>query len=408
MTSRDGSTENLGELAPSARACCPRGCHDGNDNNSENAIGLDNGRGLSSVWKDLEQRRQIHGPMQSRKAKYSILLGQIVALVAASMNAASFTLEYGMNKVFPMFLMFHSYLVLSFHLLWNNKTVLHEETHYKMLCIKLRCPWYYYLGLSILDVGPNYLSLMALNRTSLTSATLLGSLTIPSTMFFCRILLVKAYGPMHFVGVTLCIAAGLLTLKMDKDDSSTDHPDSFSGDILCVLAALGYGIGDAAAEFWSKHVDRVEYLGMIGIGGMFWCLIIVPIFEREAVLDLFTDRQSFLPVLLVILWYIASLVGYYVFESIFLKKSDATLLNLSLQTSNFWAVIFSIVVFQEKPGPQFYVAVSMVIAGVICYELCGNSPSHPEEARMELLPTTSQSPPSVFTDGYKSIEKTNG
>jgi solute carrier family 35 protein F1/2 len=122
-----------------------------------------------------------------------------------------------------------------------------------------------------------------------------------------------------------------------------------------------------------QHVSRVEYVGMIGLFGMMWCLIIIPIFEWDAVVDLFTDTQHFLPAIAVILWYISSLVGYYIFESLFLQKSDATLLNLSLQTSNFWAIMFSVIVFHEKPERQFYLAVSLVTGGVVCYELCGNT-----------------------------------
>ncbi|KAL3924595.1 MAG: hypothetical protein SGARI_006004 [Bacillariaceae sp.] len=167
---------------------------------------------------------------------------------------------------------------------------------------------------------------------------------------------------------------GIITILMDKNTGADNaHPESFLGDVLCVISALGYGIGDAAAEFCSKHVDRVEYVGAIGLFGAMWTLIIFPIFEWDAVVNLYTDTETLLPALGVMFWYIVSLVAYYVFESIFLKKSDATLLNLSLQTSNFWAILFSVVAFHEKPEPQFYLAVALVTAGVFCYELCGNS-----------------------------------
>ncbi|KAG7341986.1 solute carrier family 35 related protein [Nitzschia inconspicua] len=369
----------------------------------EERIPLANSQGRQqarSFWKDLERRRDGHAPIPPRKAQLSLMFGQLVALVATSMNAASFTLEYGLNKVFPMFLMFWSYLVLSFHLYWSSRSETcirgalsapDNSVSYSLFCLKLRAPWWYYLCLSILDVCPNYLALLAMNRTSLTSATLLGSLTIPSTMFFCTLLLRKIYRPFHFVGVSLCMMGGAVTILMDKDTKAEDaaHPDSFYGDILCILAAFGYGIGDAAAEFCSKHIDRVEYVGMIGLFGMMWCLIIFPIFEWEQVVDLFTDVDTFVEAVGIIFWYITSLTGYYVFESLFLKKSDATLLNISLQTSNFWAILFSVVAFQEKPEPQFYLAVSLVTGGVACYELCGNASSstafNPVERRQDGL-----------------------
>jgi solute carrier family 35, member F1/2 len=336
---------------------------------------------LKSFWQGLTEKRDAHGSVPSRKAHISLMFGQLVALVATSMNAASFTLEYGLNKVFPLFLMFWSYLILSFHLYRNigdntfrSTPLSADDASYRLFCLKLRAPWWYYLCLSVMDVGPNYLALLAMNRTSLTSATLLGSLTIPSTMFFCRLLLRKEYRPFHFVGVVLCMMGGTITVLTDKNANSEDaaHPDSFYGDILCILAALGYGIGDAAAELSSKHIDRVEYVGMIGLFGMMWCLVLFPIIEWDHVVDLFADGKRFISAMIVILWYITSLVGYYVLESLFLKKSDATLLNLSLQTSNFWAILFSAIVFHEVPELQFFVAVSLVTGGVACYELRGN------------------------------------
>ena len=334
-------------------------------------------------------------PTRSRNKWVALIFGQVVALVATSMNSSSYVLEYGMHRVFPMFLLFNSYIVLAMHLFWSDNKNFeqsaksiemseeanqNETTCYRLplTSIKLRTPWYYYFFLSCLDIIPNYLTLLAMNKTSFTSATLLGSLTIPSTMIFCRLLLGKEYRLMHYVGVILCIIGGVVTIFTDKEnitssDGEANHPHSYVGDMLAILASLGYGVGDACAEFWSKHVDREEYLGMIGLFGAIATFIISFLFERNALLDLFAaDNEMLLKTLGVIIWYIVSLVGYYVFASLFLVKSDATLLNLSLQTSNFWAVFFSIVVFREDPDLHFYASIFMVISGVFVYELYGN------------------------------------
>ncbi len=335
-------------------------------------------------------------PTGSRNKWVALIFGQVVALVATSMNSSSYVLEYGMHRVFPMFLLFNSYIVLAMHLFWSDKNNV-EQTPKSMVLmsekannnetqcyrlpltsIKLRTPWYYYFFLSFLDIIPNYLALLAMNKTSFTSATLLGSLTIPSTMIFCRILLGKEYRLMHYVGVILCILGGVVTIFTDKvnitsSDGEANHPHSYVGDILAILASLGYGVGDACAEFWAKHVDREEYLGMIGLFGATATFTVSLLFERNALLDLFAaDSETMLKTLGVIVWYIVSLVGYYVFASLFLVKSDATLLNLSLQTSNFWAVFFSIEVFREIPDLHFYASIFMVISGVFVYELYGN------------------------------------
>lgn len=349
----------------------------------------------SNLLKEFELRRKEQGPIRSRNKWAALIFGQFVTLVATSMNSSSYVLEYGMHRIFPMFLLFNSYVVLTMHLFWSvnknedqslksmamSEEANENETQYYQLpftSLKLRTPWYYYFFLSCLDIIPNYLTLLAMNKTSFTSATLLGSLTIPSTMIFCRLLLGKEYRLMHYVGVILCIVGGVVTIFTDKvtitsSDGAANHPHSYFGDILAILASFGYGVGDACAEFWSKHVDREEYLGMIGLFGAIATFTASFLFERNALLDLLmADIETILKTLGVITWYILSLVAYYVFASLFLVKSDATLLNLSLQTSNFWAVFFSIEVFREVPDLHFYISIFMVISGVFVYELYGN------------------------------------
>uniref|UniRef100_A0A7S4A9L4 EamA domain-containing protein n=1 Tax=Pseudo-nitzschia australis TaxID=44445 RepID=A0A7S4A9L4_9STRA len=336
---------------------------------------------VSNLLQEFERRREEY-PVQQIYGWTALLFGQLVALVATSMNATSYMLEYGMHKVFPMFLLFNSYVILTLHLFWSSSSNKGqaETPRYRLPLtrLKLRSPWYHYLCLSCLDIAPNYFALLAIHQTSLMSATLLQSLTIPSAMIFCRLLLGKKYRWMHYVGVALCMLGGGITVITDKgdiwsSDGETSHPHTYSGDILAVLAALLYGIGDSCAEFWSKHVNREEYLGMIGLFGAIWTLIASLVYERDAVVEaLNVDDEAFFRIVGVMVWYIASLAGYYIVESAFLMKSDATLLNLSLQTQNFWAIIFSVLAFKEKPDLPFYFAISSVVAGVFVYELCEN------------------------------------
>eukprot|EP00536_Pseudo-nitzschia_multiseries_P006228 jgi/Psemu1/192661/e_gw1.130.112.1 len=342
----------------------------------------DGGRTVKKALQEFEHRKQKH-PVQQIYGSAALMFGQLVALVATNMNASSYVLEYGMHKIFPMFLLFNSYVILALHLFWSGSgsNGRGEKTRYQLPLtnLKLRRPWYHYLCLSCLDIGPNYLGLLAIHQTSFTSSTLLQSVTIPSAMIFCRILLGKKYRRSHYVGVILCMVGGSITVLMDKGaasspDMETAHPHSYRGDIIAVIAALGYGLGDACAELWAKHVNREEYLGMIGLFGALWSLVASFLYERDAVIAAFAaDDGTFITTVGVIMWYITSLAGYYMVSSAFLMKSDATLLNLSIQTQNFWAVLFSVVVFQEKPSLPFYIAMSLVVTGVFVYELCGNS-----------------------------------
>ena len=53
--------------------------------------------------------------------------------------------------------------------------------------------------------------------------------------------------------------------------------------------------------------------------------------------------------------------------------SEATFLNLSFLTGDFWSLAFSIVAERIVPSPLFFVALTLTISGVVIYEI-GPSP----------------------------------
>jgi solute carrier family 35 protein F1/2 len=363
------------------------------DNSSDNDF-QDGKRSDETLWLIIQHRRQEAVLPLEKKSKsqwYPLIVGQIIALLASSMNASSFTLNQHFGLDTQFFQMFWFYLLLSLHLFARKErpptTDDSSDPCYTLpgTRIRLRIPWWSYLIISMLDVFPNFMTLLSLRFTSLTSTTLLGSLTVPSTMFFSRHILAKAFTRYHYAGVCLCLAGGILTVwsDVDHDDDVSSGVDNvvaaasyrYVGDLLAVAAALAYGLGDTIAEYSIKHIDREEYLGMLGVYGVIFTGLIFPWLEGDAVRRLFFD----LPVAIkwqaiaVLVWYVASVLLYYMTEASFLVKSDATLLNLSLQASNLWVILFSVVAYQDLPPAVFYLAVALVVAGVFVYEAGGSA-----------------------------------
>jgi drug/metabolite transporter (DMT)-like permease len=256
--------------------------------------------------------------------------------------------------------------------------------------IRLRIPWKYYLCISILDITPNFMALYSFKYTSLTSTTLLGSLSVPSTMLFSRLILYKVFTRHHYIGVLLCVLGGCLTVYMDaygtdnnvttgnanQPLSSSIHERSYIGDILAVAAAIMYGLGDCVAEYSVKHINRHEYLGMIGFFGLFITGMIFPWLEYDALYDLFrtapttTTAVQKIEMTSLMIWFIISVSLYYVAEARFLVTSDATLLNLSMQSVNLWAYVFTLTTDQSSTPPTtFFIALVLVVVGVFIYEI---------------------------------------
>lgn len=317
----------------------------------------------------------------------TLLFGQLIALLAATMNVTSFVLVKKFEVGTQFFQLFWVYLLLSTNLFWSNPP-LHEDDEDNMSRIeginagdtrtthrfsfpgnrRLLVPWWIYLLMSILDVVPNYFALLSYRFTSLTSTTLLGSLTVPSTMFFTRIFLSKTFGMHQYGGVVLCVLGGALTVY--KDASNFGATNSTVGDVLAVVAAIVYGLGDAVAEYSVKRMDRFEYLGMLGLFGMVLTFCSIMATEYHSVLGLVGNPNNHGILVLTFLSYIFSVLFYYVSATKFLVSSDATLLNLSLQTVNLWAMGFAWLTKTEAtPSPLFFVALLLVVSGVLLYEV---------------------------------------
>lgn len=355
-------------------------------------------------------------PSTSRSHWVALLFGQGIALIAAAMNATSYTLVKKYNVQTQLFQLFWLYILLSLHLLLGirkqrseelvnaaprneddsepERTLVSTEELYSLpflpCCyrIRLRIPWRIYFGISLLDLVPNFMALISFRYTSLTSSVLLGSLTVPSTMFFSRHLLSKVFQSHHYVGVLLCVLGGSLTVCMDvlggDPSSSGAQSHSYIGDLLAIASALTYGLGDSVCEYSVKHIDRNEYLGMIGLFGALLTGITFPFIEYEALKDLFniSTTSEKLQVGGLMLCFILSVFSYYLTAARFLVSSDATLLNLSLQSVNLWAFVFTIASSSRDGEPpwSFYLALLLVIAGNFVYEMgigrcqnCGES-----------------------------------
>ena len=156
----------------------------------------------------------------------------------------------------------------------------------------------------------------------------------------------------------------------DKEKHSTNIHSGI-GDVMAVLSALIYGLGDVTSEYCVKNVDRYELLGMLGLFGAIFTGITFPWIEREALSKIFSERSDVeqMEILSILVWYTLSVLLYYIGEALFLVASDATLLNLSMQTSNLWAMLFSFLTFHVLPPELFYPALLLVVSGVCVYEL---------------------------------------
>jgi drug/metabolite transporter (DMT)-like permease len=184
-----------------------------------------------------------------------IVFGQILALLMGLRGASTAYLYLECNVMAPTFQLWWIYLILSFNLVLHvcgggtrtsrsssshmvfDLSVLTQQntpklniitgTTYTFLpcftSIKLQTPWWKYLLLSALDLEGNYLTYVALKYTSLKSASLLDTLSIPTAMFASYMCLRKCYSCPHLIGAFICLAGAMVMVFADYSEEQQDN-----------------------------------------------------------------------------------------------------------------------------------------------------------------------------------------
>jgi solute carrier family 35 protein F1/2 len=136
-----------------------------------------------------------------------------------------------------------------------------------------------------------------------------------------------------------------------------------------------------------KSSSRHVYLGVLGSFGSIIALFQMAIFESSSIL--FHTTWSY-DIILFLIGFVLSLFFMYSNTSVFLKQSDAALFNLSLLTSDVYAVLFSYLVYNTMVHWLYYIAFTLTLIGTYMYHFAGNTSSIQEYSSLPSLYLPSQ------------------
>lgn len=330
--------------------------------------------------------------------KWKILcFGQLISFLYAIGGSIQSSMQLSCNWSAPAFSSSLMYFLCSLLLIplylecrkSNNKNC-STDYHTKFLgIIPIQgSPWAYLL-MGLLDLEASYFTVLALKYTTLTSATILGSLATPATMIFSRLLLARRYTWVHVLGVAVCMAGTGWNIVQDFESSSSHADESLpldvynhklTGDLFAVMGGIALGLNDAACELAVRNFGGdMEYLGMSGFFAAIIALAQSAVLEREQVVALFfdttatahDDTATTCPVqarIGLLSCFVAAQFLAYLLSTRFLQLSESALLNLSTLTENGWTVLFSIFVQRIFPDPLFYAGLVFTVTGVVIYE----------------------------------------
>ncbi|GMI72305.1 hypothetical protein like AT3G59310 [Hibiscus trionum] len=135
------------------------------------------------------------------------------------------------------------------------------------------------------------------------------------------------------------------------------------GDALVIAGTLFFSMSNVGEEFCVKKKDRVEVVSMIGLFGMLVSGVELSIFELKSLESVTWSTD----IILAFAGYTLASFLFYTITPFVLKLSGATMFNLSLLTSDMWAVVVRILFYRQQVGWLYFVAFGLVVIGLVIY-----------------------------------------
>ncbi|CAJ0767496.1 21650_t:CDS:2 [Entrophospora sp. SA101] len=194
----------------------------------------------------------------------------------------------------------------------------------------------------------NYFVVKAYAYTSVLSVMLLDTWAIPVCMLLSILFLKVGYHWSQYLGVVICLV-GIGVLLAGDLESGRDFSGAVNmglGDAFCIISATLYGASNVLEELFVRQRSVYEVVGQLA----FWAMIISGI--QLSILE----RQE----LSAVEWSGGS-------APILFKLSSATFFNLSLQTSDFYSLIFSLLLFGAQMHHLYPISFVSTIIGLCLY-----------------------------------------
>ncbi|CAO2824061.1 unnamed protein product [Amaranthus hypochondriacus] len=290
-----------------------------------------------------------------------LFLGQLVSFILSITSfSSSYLASRGVNA--PITQSFFSYFGLAS--IYGTIMLFRRR--------KLLVPWYYYVVLAFVDLQGSYLVTKAFQFTSITSVTLLDCWTIPWVMVLTWFFIGTRYTVWQYIGATICIfGLGLVLLSDAGIGGGGGGSRPLLGDFLVIVGTMFYAVTNVGEEFCVKQKDLVEFISMIGVFGLMMTICEIALLERHNLEAIEWSSD----VILGFVGYAVAACLFYTLVPILLKLSGAALLNLSLLTSDMWAVLARVLFYHYKVDGLYYVSFAIVVAGLVIYSKTETKPA---------------------------------
>jgi len=234
--------------------------------------------------------------------------------------------------------------------------------------------WWAYLLLAICDVEANYCIVTAFGLTSMTTAQVLNSATVPFVVILGRVLFKRSPSLPQALAVLVAVLGLACLITADAQKSFGEN--NWLGNIFSLTAALLYATCNCLEEkVLTDSGSAFEMLGMLGLCGTVLSATQAFILESPLSVNLGSEVLMY--------WgsFVVCMVSFYGSLSFFLARWDASFFNLSILTASVYtAAIEGLVDWSKfKLGYWLYaLGFLLTLTGCVVYHSSTRSPQLPK------------------------------
>ncbi|GAB5585440.1 hypothetical protein Unana1_00340 [Umbelopsis nana] len=302
-----------------------------------------------------------------KRIALNIALGQVLSICLTLTNTSTSLLWLYYNVNVPPL-----QNLLNYVMLFSVYTAVHIYKHGREAWkLMLRERAWKYILFAVADLQGNLFVLYAFRNTSILSAIVLLSWTVPCVVILSVVFTNARYTTMQYAGVTFCMTGLAVLIYGDYINNRLETDNhSWVGDLSCLFGATLYAIANIIEEHFVLENPIEEVLGQLGMWGTLMCGFEVLLLERKAVGQIAWSWG----IVGLMLCYNFALFSMSSLVPILLQLSSATFLNLSLLTSNFFSLVVGLALFNLTIIPEYPIAFTLAIIGITTFNLHSPNP----------------------------------
>ncbi|CAH8636387.1 unnamed protein product [Schistosoma margrebowiei] len=265
-----------------------------------------------------------------------------------------------------------------------------EKTFMQSLLVRFS----FYSLVAIIDVHANWSIVTAYAYTSVTSIQSLDCITIPTVVLSSYFFLSYRYTWNHYIGIISCLigTTGMILtdyfiqssnqnivhygntseIHLNQLYNSTINNQLFTakqiifGDFLVIIGAISYGLSNVLQQYLVLKYGIVEFLSCVGLTASIITLIYTISIEKHSISMVLSNVTSIdlTKVTSCFTGYALAMFLLYSLMPLILMRSSAILVNLSLLTSDVYAVLMDIFIFHHSFHYSYILCFIIILLGV--------------------------------------------